>query len=158
MQKLLPLNLMATIILAVSVIIFGSLSDKIGRKRIMLYGSAIIFVGSIPLFYVLGLHAGAYLIPTCFFYSIISASCMVTSYILLAEIFPTNIRFTGYALAYNVAFALLGGTVPLISSFLMTKTNNSLSPSYYVMFLALLSFICCFFIKEEKKNNLDKID
>ena len=57
----------------------------------------------------------------------------------LAESFPTEVRYTGFALSFNTANALLGGTAPTIATALIQYTGSSLAPAYYLAFIAFLA-------------------
>ena len=47
--------------------------------------------------------------------------------------FPTQVRFAGFAIAYNVSTSLFGGTAPAVNDWLIAKTGNSMVPAYYMM-------------------------
>ena len=67
---------------------------------------------------------------------------------LLVEMFPTNIRFTGMAIAYNLAAAVFGGTAPMICEWLIRETGNNSSLSWYVMVCNVFSLIALFYYKD----------
>jgi len=50
----------------------------------------------------------------------------------LTEMFPTSTRYSGTSIAYNVAFAFLGGTFPLIAQWLVDVTGSNLAPGCYL--------------------------
>ena len=60
---------------------------------------------------------------------------------LLTEQFPVEIRAIGVSLSFSIAVTIFGGFAPLIATWLIARTGNPLSPSYYLMFTALLSLI-----------------
>ena len=51
----------------------------------------------------------------------------------LAEMFPTRIRYTGFAVSFNVSNALFGGTAPFMATLLIGLTNSTLAPGWYLM-------------------------
>jgi MFS family permease len=57
----------------------------------------------------------------------------------IAEIFPTAIRSTWMSAGYSVAVALFGGFAPFIATWLIARTGNPVSPSFYVMAAAAVS-------------------
>jgi len=61
--------------------------------------------------------------------------------VLLTDLFPTRIRFTGVALVFNVSFTLFSGTAPLIATTLIERTRNNASPAYMMMVSAVLVLI-----------------
>jgi MFS transporter, MHS family, proline/betaine transporter len=61
--------------------------------------------------------------------------------VLLTDLFPTRIRFTGVALVFNVSFTIFSGTAPLVATSLIRDTGALTSPAYLMMFSALLALI-----------------
>ena len=57
---------------------------------------------------------------------------------------PTHLRYTGIALGYNLAFALFGGTAPLVATWLIKTTHDLAAPAWYVVAAALVSFLVTF--------------
>lgn len=47
--------------------------------------------------------------------------------------FPTQVRFAGFAISYNVATSLFGGTAPAFNSWLIDRTGNELMPAFVMM-------------------------
>ena len=74
---------------------------------------------------------------------------------LLAEQFPTRVRYTASALCYNVAYTIFGGTAPLIATWLITLTDHSLAPAFYLIAIALLAFIGGSRLPESSQRALD---
>src|SRR5260370_971608 len=60
---------------------------------------------------------------------------------LLSEQFPVETRAIGVSLGFSTAVTIFGGFAPLIATWLIAQTGNPLSPSYYLIFTALLSLI-----------------
>jgi hypothetical protein len=59
--------------------------------------------------------------------------------VLLTDLFPTRVRFTGVALVFNVSFTLFSGTAPLIATALIRDTGQVTSPAYMMMMSAALA-------------------
>jgi MHS family proline/betaine transporter-like MFS transporter len=60
---------------------------------------------------------------------------------LLTDLFPTRIRFTGVALAFNVSFTIFSGTAPLVATTLIRETGSVTSPAILMMACALLAIV-----------------
>ena len=56
----------------------------------------------------------------------------------LANLFPVNVRFSGVALCYNLAFAIFGGLSPLLATYLIRQFHNQLMPSYAFIIACIL--------------------
>lgn len=72
--------------------------------------------------------------------------------IFSADLFPTQIRYTGISLSLNISAAIFGGTTPLICSWLARISNNANAPVYYFISVAVLAFIVINFIKPTQKQ------
>ncbi|MFP6641904.1 MAG: MFS transporter [Myxococcota bacterium] len=118
----------------------GALSDRFGRRVILLLATLGFVVLSVPLF--VGLHSGSWWVVLtvqigfAYLMSFIQGTIPAT----LVEMFATRVRYTGIALAYNIVFALFGGTAPLVCTWLMQQTGDPFSPAYYIVVLGVVSF------------------
>ncbi|MHC6219065.1 MFS transporter [Arthrobacter sp. MMS24-S77] len=116
----------------------GRASDKFGRKPMLTVGAAIMTVAAIPAFVLITngnpwvAMLGMFLfVAPLIIYSSGSATIFV-------EIFSTKSRFTSAAISYNVSYALLGGTAPMVGTWLVQATGSSLAPGFYLAGYALL--------------------
>jgi len=60
---------------------------------------------------------------------------------LLSELFPTDTRAIGMSFSYAVSVTIFGGFAPFVATWLIAQTGDKLSPAYYLMVTAVLSFI-----------------
>ncbi len=142
-------TLIAGVVYLVLTPVTGRLSDRIGRKPLFFAASAASVVLAYPLFQMLvSMHSVTGLILTQ-----AAASVILTLYTgpicaILAEMFPTNIRYTALSVSYGFAVAIFGGFAPLISTGLIRLTGDPLAPAYYVIGAGVLSFIATAFVRE----------
>lgn len=136
----------------VGLVIFGSLAplmghiaDRIGERTVMAFSCLVTLCCSPLIFYFLQQQT----LPSIFVAIVIAAVMMSTfnapTNALLQRLFPTEVRYTGIALGYAVGIALLGGTQPLICTYLIETTQNPFSPAAYLMFAACVGSIALFF-------------
>jgi MHS family proline/betaine transporter-like MFS transporter len=119
---------------------FGALSDRVGRHRLLWVAFPLVCVTTYPMFLILNIWPTvATLVAVQAFVGLLNAACLAPISALLAEIFPTGTRSTGLALSYNLAVTLFGGFAPLIATSLIAATGDKLAPSYYVMGTSILS-------------------
>lgn len=114
------------------IFVSGALSDRFGRKRTLVVASVSFIVLSVPLFLLLG-HSG--LLGVVLIEVLLGAMLTMNDGTLacfLAESFPTRVRFSGFALSFNTANALFGGTAPFIATALITSTGSQLAPAWYL--------------------------
>lgn len=139
----------------IAVPISAWLSDRIGRRPVMVTMAAAMFLSVGPLFSTLemGMDAGqAMLIQFVF-------SFMVGLYIgpvaaVLVELFPTAVRFSGMAIAYNLSAALFGGTAPLVCEWLIKATGDMHVIIYYVMLCNVVSLISLYYYRDRFREPL----
>jgi MFS transporter, MHS family, proline/betaine transporter len=127
----------------------GRLSDRIGRKPLFFAASIGSIVLAYPLFMIMvSLHSVFGLILTQGIASLILTLYTGPICAVLAEQFPTNIRYTALSVSYGFAVAIFGGFAPLISTGLIRLTGDPLAPAYYVIAAGVLSFIGTLFVRE----------
>ena len=129
-------------------VIFGRLSDKIGRKPIMLAGCLLGALTYVPIYMGMKYFATDPANPNYVGLAILLIIqvlyvTMVYGPIaaFLVELFPTRIRYTSMSLPYHVGNGIFGGFVPLIATWLTTATGNIYAGLAYPCGVALLTAI-----------------
>ena len=128
--------------LVVLVPLMGALSDRIGRKTLLLASCALCFIIPVPAFYVLTQGYGfvsVVLIQIIFSFAISLFSGPGPA--AIAEIFPTRGRSTWMSSSYALAVAIFGGFAPFVSQWLIDETGSKMAPTAYIMAAAAVSFI-----------------
>jgi MFS transporter, MHS family, proline/betaine transporter len=121
---------------------FGALSDRLGRYRVLSIAVPAVCLTTYPLFLILNTWpVVTTLILVQALVGLLNAACLGPISALLAEIFPTGTRGTGLALSYNLSVTIFGGFAPLIVTAMIAATGNKLSPSFYVMATSVISII-----------------
>jgi MFS family permease len=120
-------------------LVFGALSDRLGRTTVMSAGYLSILICTYPLFaWVVHAPSFARLLSAEIVFSVLAAACLGPISTALAEVFPTAIRATAMSITYNVASTIFGGFTPFMLTWLIQSMNDLLAPAYYVIFGALL--------------------
>ncbi|MGL9623203.1 MFS transporter [Bradyrhizobium sp. U531] len=133
--------------------LFGGLSDRVGRLVIL----KVAYVG-----YIVVLPAALWTMKLGFPLACVAtivafipfAATQSTGYPLYGELFPTHVRYSGVSLGFNIATILGGATTPYVATWLLEKTGDYLSPSYFVMALAAIGVIALLTIRETAHQNL----
>jgi MFS transporter, MHS family, proline/betaine transporter len=118
----------------------GALSDRVGRKPLWWFSLIGLFVAVVPLYH---------LMATGFVGAIVAFALLGLLYVpQLATIsatfpamFPTHVRFAGFAISYNIATSAFGGTAPAFNSWLIGRTGDELMPAYVMMAACLVGVV-----------------
>ena len=128
------------VVLMVTAPMFGSLSDRYGRFRVLTIALLTVGLTSYPLFLMLTTWPTVTtLIMVQALVGLLIAACLGPIPAMLSDIFPTRTRGTGLALSYNFSVTLFGGFAPLIVTWMIAFTENKMAPSFYVMATAVIS-------------------
>jgi MFS transporter, MHS family, proline/betaine transporter len=134
-------TLIGGVILAIGSPLFGHWSDKIARPRIMLITCGLFVLTSYPAFYLMVAWPSlAACIIAVAWLQLCKAGYSGVLPSLLSELFPVETRAIGVSLGFSTAVTIFGGFAPFVATWLIVQTGNPLSPSYYLIFTALLSF------------------
>jgi len=119
--------------------IAGALSDRVGRKPVLLVSAAMIAIFAWPLFNLLWHPAFRIPLSGQIGFAMLIGLFDGVSPATAAEAFPSNVRCSGVALSHNLVMALLGGTAPLVATYLIDRTNSEMAPTVYLICAAIVS-------------------
>ena len=132
---------------------FGILSDRIGRRPVLMLACVLYFILPYPLFSWLQAEPGLFRLAVM---QVLLCSAVAVGFgaisTALAEQFPVRMRSTGLALAYNFAVMLFGGFAQLIVTWLIKATGTPLAPAYYVMFGSVVGLTASYFLTERFRD------
>ena len=75
----------------------------------------------------------------------------------LTETFPTDVRYSGFALSFNMANAIFGGSASFISFWLIDLTGNAIAPAWYMVAIAVVAFIAMCMTHDHSGKKLDDV-
>lgn len=153
-SKALFINSFAMFVLIILIPVMAYLSDKIGRKPLLLVSTFLYFVSSFFLFKLILTGQIENIIIGHVIFAIISSGFMAILPTFLIELFPADVRNTAFSVGYNTALGIFGGTVPIVATYLISKTQNPLTVAFYLSIVAFVVFITTLFIKETYKKPL----
>lgn len=142
-QQALIATVLANLGFALAIIPAGLLSDRIGRRPVMVAGAALVVVLAFPLLNLLQDEGVSLAVKGA---AVLVAGAVVglmagPGPAMLAEMFPTTVRYTGLGLAYSLSNAVFSGSAGLIIVQLMKQTGDLDIPAYYVMVTCAISAI-----------------
>ena len=134
----------------------GALSDRVGRRPLILACALLNVAFDYPLF-LLAIRGGTFesLLTALICNAAFQALYTGTIPSILAEMFPTRVRYTALSVSYGLAVVLFGGFAPLISTWLVDQTGNPFAPAFYVMSGGALSAVAILSMKEYRNAPLE---
>lgn len=153
----LMINTIVTLAMLVLIPISGHFSDKVGRKKMLVASCAGIAVVAYPLFMWSDHGVFQSALAAQLIFALIFCNIQSSMPATLAEMFPTGVRFSGIALGYNLTLALVGGTAPLVCTWLVAVSGDIASPAYYLIVMALVSLVAAIKTKPMEGVELDQV-
>ncbi len=141
--------------LMVVTVVSGALSDRIGRKPVLLVSALAAIVFAYPLLMFVNMGSFWIALACQFAFASIVGTYSGTAPSTMAEMVPSHVRVTGTSLGYNLCMALFGGTTPMITVFLIKVTGTDMAPAFYIMFAAAISFAVVLGIDETSRRKLN---
>jgi len=136
--------------------LFGHLSDKIGRKTLLLLSLVGFVLFSYPLFSLMFNNTFYSILTAMLAFAILEAMFQAVMPALMTEMFPAKVRYTGLSVSYNLSLAIFGGTTPLVCTWLVKVSGGNVwMPAYYLIATCIIAIITTFFIPETYKKELD---
>jgi MFS family permease len=121
--------------------LFAALSDRVGRRRVFVAGVILTLLWSVPLFLLVNTGRPALIgvgVAVAMFFNGIMYGPTAA---LFSELFPTEVRYSGASLGYQLSNVVGGGFAPLIMTSLLASTGTTVSISIYIAVLALVTLV-----------------
>ena len=150
----LELNTISMIVMLVLVPIMGLLSDRFGRKPLLITGCLGMIALAYPLFVVLSQESISLDLLGQLGFALFLTMVWGPFPAMLVEQFPTRVRVTGISLGYNLGWAFFGGTTPVLATYLIQATGSKLVPSLYLIASGLVSLIVFSTLRETAREPL----
>ena len=131
----------------------GQLSDRIGRRPMWRFSLIGLLLLVTPLYMLMDTGVAGACIGFILL-GLLYVPQLATISATFPAMFPTQVRFAGFASAYNISTSIFGGTAPAVSSGLTSITGNELMPAYYMMAACLIGLAALRFMPETAGKTL----
>jgi len=154
-------SLLVTLLVAVSNFLWlpigGALSDKFGRKPVLITMALLALTTAYPALRLLAGAPGFYmmlgvLLWLSFIYGLYNGAMIPA----LTEIMPAEVRVAGFSLAYSLATAVFGGFTPVMSTALIEYTGDKASPGYWMSFAAICALLATMFLYGHRAESFQR--
>jgi len=154
--RALEINSVSMIVLLPVMVLMSWLSDRYGRRPIMLAAAGLGFVGALPFFWLMHQPAPAVILIGQLGFVLSVGTFIGAQPALMVEAVPAEIRCTAIALGYNVTLGIVGGLSPLAATWLVHRTANNYSPAFMIMAAAAVSFLAILRFDETYRAKLER--
>lgn len=131
----------------------GALSDRIGRRPMWRWSLIGLLLLVVPLYMLIGTGFTGAMIGFMAL-GLLYVPQLATISATFPAMFPTAVRFAGFAIAYNISTSIFGGTAPMIGSGLISLTGDPLMPAYYMMLACLIGLVALHYMPETAGRSL----
>ncbi|MEW1979302.1 MFS transporter [Citricoccus sp. NPDC079358] len=125
----------------------GGLSDKHGRKPSWFFSLGGLILLAIPMFMLMGMNFGLAILGFAVL-GLLYIPQLSTITATFPAMFPTQARFSGFAITYNIATSIFGGTAALVNEWGIGVTGDVQFPAYYMMAACTVGLVCAWFMRE----------
>jgi MFS transporter, MHS family, proline/betaine transporter len=150
--RALEINSLSMAVLLPVVIATGFLTDRVGRKPILLLACILGFIGAVPIFLLLNQ-------PSALSAQLgqLGLVAMIGLYggtlpVIMVEAAPLPVRCTAVALGYNITFGIIGGFTPLVATWLVDRTGDEIAPAFLIMAAAAVTFLTVLRFRETYRS------
>jgi MHS family proline/betaine transporter-like MFS transporter len=149
-------NSISLIVVLVAKPLGGWLSDRIGRRKLMLVLTIVMMALIYPVFRIMLSGSPVQFVMGQMLLAVPIGMALGLQGAMVVEIFPLRSRVTSMSIAYSLTLAAAGGTAPLVSAWLIETLKQPLAPAYYVILHGVIGLALLFPMKETNNRALDK--
>lgn len=149
--------LLASVVAIPVMLLVGSVSDRIGRKKMFIIGTVAVMVYIIPFLWMLNQGSVVLMsLAVVLGFGVIWSMYGAVIGTFFAESYSANVRYTGISLGYQIGAAIAGGPAPLIATALLVAYGNSYLPiGFMIIGAGAISLVAAAFARDRSKLDLD---
>ncbi len=153
----LDINTVNMVVLLLALPLSAWLSDRVGRRPVMTVGAAGLALLSWPLMSLMHSGQASAILLGQLAFALLLGIYAGPSAAAMSELFPRGVRCTAVGVAYNLTASLLGGTAPLVATYLISRTHYDLTPAFYAMLAPAISLATVLTLRESAFRPLDAV-
>jgi len=144
LSQALEINTVSMIVLMILIPFYGHMADRFKPERIVATSAAACLIFAVPLFWLLH-HANPWLdLLGQLGFVMIIAPYQGSYPALVVKMLPRTARCTVLSVGFNLCVGLVGGTTPMVASYLIAKTHNDLAPAWFLVLAAAITLLTLF--------------
>ncbi|HEY8095986.1 MAG TPA: MFS transporter [Methylobacter sp.] len=137
----------------VGALLGGRLSDRFGRKPLMIIPRALLLLAIFPAFqFLTEIRTVWALTSVTAMLTLLTSVGTAASMVAMVEIFPNAVRSSGMSITNAVSVSLFGGTTQFVIAWLIGTTGNNMSPAYYVIVSSMIGIWAMYKLPETRKK------
>ncbi len=152
----LGLVLGAAVVLAASIVAFGTWSDRLGRRRVMAWGCAALVAWSCVFFPLADTGSVPAIALAIVVMMTLQGAYLGPQPAVFAELFDTGVRYSGASLSLQLGTILGGGLAPFVATALHGSVDASWPVTIYAILLAAISLLCVRRLGETYRRDLSR--
>ena len=145
---------LASLVALILILPLAALSDRIGRRPLLIGSSVAFAVLAYPLFLLMNSGSVVAAIAGHCLLAAIESVYVAAAVTAGVELFATRVRYSGFSIGYNIAVAVFGGTTPYMVTWLTSATGNNLAPALYLVAASVVSVVTVLTLSESADRPL----
>jgi MFS family permease len=134
----------------------GALSDRVGRKPVLLVSRVLLIAAVYPAFIAINASPTVpVLLAVVAALAVLVAFTAVPNIVMLPELFPREIRATGMSIVYCLGVSIFGGFAQFFATWLIQLSGSNLAPAWYLIGCGLVSLVPLPFMRETAGQPID---
>jgi MHS family shikimate/dehydroshikimate transporter-like MFS transporter len=133
---------------------FSALSDRVGRRPVYLAGAVLLGLWGFPMFWLVNTESPVLITFALLVGQMFLAMMYGPQAALFSEMFSAGVRYSGASIGYQGAAVFAGGLAPIIMVSLLEWTGTSLSVSFYILAMAIITFVSVYLITETYEDEI----